>query len=347
MPLLLSDRAALVSPLPLVTSAESRVRGITVGATTHVRVRSGVYAPRVRYAKLKPWKRYAVRVHAFARAHPDVPLCLESAAVVWGLPGFNETHDIHVYDAARTRSRRFGDVSVHTSADLRTIERHSGLLVTSLLDTVNDLSRVLPPAKALAVVDAAISRAQGGWLNLPQLRAHAAAQATSRGSRQQQWLWDRADGRSESPAESVSRAVIEWCGFEEPELQRTFHYEYEADRVDFYFPSVGAIGEADGWGKYSLEDPAKATARLKEEKRREDRLRRHGHPFGRWELADVWRVRPLRRVLTAAGVPFVRLPQPAMLATLNHNPREVPPAPQELPPDPRDVPPNSEKPDPA
>ena len=323
MPLLLSDRAALTSPVPLVTSAEGRMLGIRVASTAHVRVRSGIYAPRTAYLALPPWERYAARVHAFAVAHPAAVLCLESAAVIWGLPLFGETRDIHVFDADRSRSRRFGDVCVHTSMHGRAVARRGPLLCTSMIDTVVDLSRVLPPAEALAVVDAAMSRTQGGPLDLTELREHADAQTTTRGSARQRWLWERADGRSESPAESVSRAVIEWCGFEDPELQENFHYEGVRDRVDFFFRSVGAIGESDGWRKYDLEDAAKAAARLKDEKRREDRLRRRGHPFARWDLSDVWRIAPLQRALSAAGVPLVRPPQPAMLATLRSRPRAV------------------------
>ena len=321
MPLLLSDRAALASPLPLVTSAESRRLGIRVTAATHARVRSGIYAPRAAYLKLKPWERYAARVHAFARGHPDAVLCLESAAVAWGLPCFGETRDIHVFDPDRSRSRRFGDVCVHTSGHERTLERQGPLLCTSMIDTVVDLSRLAPPAEALAVVDAAISRRQGGSLILAQIRDHASSQSTTRGSAQQRWLWQRADGRSESPGESLSRAAIEWCGFEDPELQHEFFYEHVVDRVDFHFASVRAIGESDGWGKYDLKNAEKAAAHLKDEKRREDRLRRHGHPFARWDLGDVWRLTPLQRALSAVGVPLVRSPQPAMLATLRTRPR--------------------------
>jgi len=323
MPLLLSDRAALTSPVPLVTSAEGRMLGIRVASAAHVRVRSGIYAPRAPYLALHPWARYEARVHAFVRAHPDAVLCLESAAVAWGLPLFGETRDIHVFDQDRCRSRRFGDVSVHTSTDDREVVRRGPLLCTSMIDTVVDLSRVLPPAEALAVVDAAISRTQGGPLDLTELRGHASAQTTTRGSARQRWLWERADGRAESPAESVSRAAIEWCGYEDPEVQREFDYEQVHDRVDFFFPSVRAIGESDGWGKYNLEDAAKAAARLRDEKRREDRLRRRGHPFARWDLGDVWRVAPLQRALSAAGVPILRPPQPAMLATLRTRPRSL------------------------
>jgi len=323
MPLLLADRAALTSPVPLVTRAEARARGIRLDTPAHTRIRPGVYAPTKSYAELPAWDRYAARVHAFVRTHPDAVLCLESAAVGHGLPRFGETRDIHVLDGGRAHSRRFGDVCVHTSTDSRVIEQRGPLFVTSLLDTTADLARSLPPAQALAVVDAAISRRQGGTLRVESLRTLTAGQASSRGSAQLRRLWEHADGRAESPAESVSRAVIRWCGYEEPELQHEFYYDGILDRVDFLFRSVGAVGEADGWGKYDLEDPVKAAAHLRDEKRREDRLRRHHHPFARWELADAWRIDPLCRALDAARVPLTRPRETAMLATLQARPREV------------------------
>ncbi|MDQ4214215.1 hypothetical protein [Microbacterium capsulatum] len=324
MPLLLSDRATTAAPVPLVTVGEARAFGIRIRTTAFVRIRPGIYADRTAYEALKPWERYAVRVHAFVRAHPDAALCLESAAVVHGLPLFGETRDIHVHSPERPRSRRFGDVAVHTSEDERVLERRGGVLVTSLLDTVADLGRALPPARALAVFDAALSPAQGGPLSLGRLRGLGASRVSSRGSARQRWLWEHADDRAESPAESVSRAVIEWSGFPRPELQRVFHYEGAEDRVDFHFPGSRVIGEADGWGKYGFEDPDAAAERLIEEKRREDRLRRHGHPFGRWDLADAWRVTPLQRALTTAGVAYARPADPVMLHTLQDRRRDAP-----------------------
>lgn len=319
----LADRAVTASPLPLITIHEARMLGIPLRGSTHHRIRRGIYVDRARYLALRPWERYAVRVHAFVRQHPGAVLCLESAAVPHGLPLFGETRDIHVYDPGLRTSQRFGDVCVHTSVDAREIVQVHGIPVTSLLDTAADLARVLSPARALALVDTAVSPAQGGTLRIDDLRARADGERNSRGRARQRWVWDHADGRSESPAESVSRAVIGWCGFEQPELQREFRYDGFRDRVDFHFPSNGAIGEADGWGKYQLTDPAKAAELLSDEKRREDRLRRHRHPFARWELSDAWRIDPLRRALTAAGVPRRHPEQPAMLATLRHRLRNA------------------------
>ncbi|MDQ0615571.1 hypothetical protein QF046_003212 [Microbacterium sp. W4I4] len=320
--LLLPLRAITRSPLPLITTEEGRMLGIRLPSPKYVRIRAGVYTERKPYLDLPNWKRYAVRVHAFVRSHPHAVLCLESAAVVLGIPYFNEPKDIHVYDPNRTASRRFGDVVVHTSRDPRVIGVTAGIQTTSPLDTAVDMVRVLPPAQGLAVADAAISPSQQGFTDLSALRELSDSQQSSRGRARSRWAWGHADARAESPGESVSRAVIGWCGFEHPELQHEFDYDGYGDRVDFLFPSKGVIGESDGWGKYALGDTAKAAQNLADEKRREDRLRRHGHPFARWELVDVWRVDPLAKSLRAAGVPVCRPREHAMLATLAHRPRE-------------------------
>lgn len=295
--------------------------GIRLDQLRWLRVRKGVYVDRADYAALPPWTRYAVRVHAFVRVHPDAVLCMESAAVLHGIPRFGETRGIHVYDPHLSHSSHHGDVTIHTSRDERELTTINGVRLTSVEDTILDLARVVPPAHALAMTDAAISPVQGGMLRLGDLRAHGDRQQNQRGRARLQWVWETADALAESPAESVSRAVMQWSGFERPELQREFAYEGHLDRTDFHFASCRAIGEADGWGKYGLDDPDTARQKLVDEKRREDRLRRNGHPFARWELRDAWKVTPLCDALAAAGVPRVAAEQPAMLATLRTNSR--------------------------
>ena len=319
--MLLADRAVTRPPLPLVTAAEARVLRLPVSTPQFTRIRHGVYAESRALATLRPWERYALRVHAFVLAHPGAVLSHESAAVVHGLPLFGEPRDIHVHDPDRSASRRFGDVCVHTSEDPRGVVEVDGMLVTSLTVTVIDLARVIPPAHALTVVDAATSPAQGGSLGVEALRNQAAGQVNRRGVARLAWAWCHSDPLSESPGESVSRAVIEWSGFETPQLQPVFHYEGVESRCDFLFPATPAIGESDGWGKYDLSDPVAAERHLREEKLREDRLRRYGHPFGRWTLADAFRVDPLCRALRHASVRLVRSPDRARLATLRRSAR--------------------------
>lgn len=323
MPLLLRSRAVTRSPIPLLSSAEGAARGIRLPSAGYVRVRHGVYADAAAMATLAPWQRYAARVHAFLMTHPGAILCLESAAVIHGIPLFGECRDIHVYDPMRAASRRFGDVCVHTSDTVRGVVEVDDAAVTTLADTIVDLIRVVPPAEALAAADAALSPAQGGTASLDALRELASARVDRRGRRQVDWVLNRADARSESPGESVSRAVIEWSGFETPALQPVFHYEGVEDRTDFLFPSTRTLGESDGWGKYDLHDATAAERHLRDEKRREDRLRRHGHPFARWELTDVWRVDPLCRALALASVRLVRVADRARLGSLRYRPRQV------------------------
>ena len=297
--------------------------GVSLRTGTWLRLRKGVYVDRLDFEALPPWQRHAVRVHAFVRRHPGVVLCLESAAVFHGIPQFGETKDIHVYDPDRLTSTRHGDVVIHTSRDPRGLVEVAGVMVTSLGDTVADLARVVPPAHALAMADAAISPTQGGMLRLDDLRASLIRQQNQRGRARLRWVCEHADARSESVAESVSRAVIRWTGFEVPELQQKFFYDGHKDRVDFFFPSLGVLGTSDGWGKYALDDLEQAARHLRDEKRREDRLRRHGHPFARWEQRDAWQVDPMCRALVAAGVPRVAAQAPLMLATLRSNPRAL------------------------
>lgn len=59
MPWQLSDRAQLVSPLPLSTIDEARMLGVSLRGTTWLRLRKGVYVRGRDFVALPPWKRYA------------------------------------------------------------------------------------------------------------------------------------------------------------------------------------------------------------------------------------------------------------------------------------------------
>ena len=74
-------------------------------------------------------ERYAARVHAYLRICPDAILCLESAAVIHGIPLFGEARDIHVYDPSATKSTRFGDVVVHAQGPWRRLSNRAGHLL--------------------------------------------------------------------------------------------------------------------------------------------------------------------------------------------------------------------------
>ncbi|QKJ19099.1 hypothetical protein [Microbacterium hominis] len=287
--------------------------------TTLVRVRPGVYADAARWAQLRPWERYRARVRAVAASWRDPVFCLESAAVLLGAPVFDEPRDIHILDPGG-KSRRVGDVVVHATRDEVGPERRDGIALTPLVATAVALCRIIPPAFALAVADHALRS-----IDEPiDFAAIGRAQSDRRGRAALDWVSERATAAAESVGESISRAVIEWLGFEEPELQVVFQHEGFTDRVDFAWRRARVLGESDGWGKYDAGDAHAVRAHFVGEKRREDRLRRHEGPMARWEYRDAMRAVPLGEKLALAGLEATRPPHLAMLATLRHNPRSLP-----------------------
>lgn len=289
------------------------------------RVRPGVYVERSAWDPLPPWDRYFVRVQAFAAQHPRAIFSHESAAALAGLPLFGEPREIHVHDVHRSRSRRFGDVCVHTSMREPSITRSDGgLLMTHPAETVIALARVLPAAFALAVADAAISPSAEMDVDLDRLRSTFDDHLDSRGRRTVEWVLSRARPLSESVGESVSRAVIEWLGYAEPELQTVFRTDGREDRADFFWPARSVIGEFDGMAKYGLPAdgmPVDPVARVVAEKRREDRLRRRVRTVARWDWTMVMAPRRLDAVLRDAGLEPIRPRQSGYLATLSRHPR--------------------------
>jgi hypothetical protein len=311
--------AFVPSPIPFVLARQRLSQRAPQHDRALVRIHPGVYAPRDVWLELKPWDRYLARVHAVQLTWRDPLFCLESAASLLGLPVFGEPHHVHVLARGRKTLTR-GRIAAHAFQDRRDLISDAGMSATSAADTVLDLGRVLPPAFGLAVADAAV-RADCLGDSVTRLRRRAMAQAARRGQRQLDWILASADGASESVHESVSRAVIDWLGYERPELQTWFHYEGAHDRADFYWRSARVIGEADGYGKYGSADSGGSTSRLSAEKTREDRLRRHERGFVRWEWRDALHPYRLDAKLRAGGLVPLHAPNAALLATLADNSR--------------------------
>ncbi len=264
-----------------------------------IRIRRGIFTPIAWWSTLSPWQRYLVRVHAVAMTHPGVVFCHESAAVLLGLPIFGEPLEVHVLDAPTATARLSGGIRRHTTVGDRVIVEIGGLLVTSMLDTSIDLARGRNGAIALATADAAL-RADP-LLTVETLVVQNESRASSRGRRAARWALHRANRLAETALESVSRAAVEWLGFEEPELQVEFRTRGTVDRSDMWWSASRIIGEADGEIKYdgSLERPAEA---IRKEKDRDRRLRHHASAIAHWGWTDVARISPLREALTHAGL---------------------------------------------
>jgi hypothetical protein len=102
-----------------------------------------------------------------------------------------------------------------------------------------------------------------------------------------------ADGRAESPLESLGRVALHEQGVEPPELQvEVWLGGVLLARVDHLWEQYAVIGEADGMGKY---DDGGA---LREEKRRQEMLEQVGFGVVRYDWEDAYR----RQVQLAARV---------------------------------------------
>ncbi len=189
--------------------------------------------------------------------------------------------------------------------------------VTSLSRTVADLIGTLAPESAVALADAAFAMRAGNRLTreydehahaafVDDVRAHLPPGA--RGVRQARQVLDFADGRAESPGESVSRLYLRRLGFPPPCLQaRIPAPSGRAYFCDFGFEALRTWGEFDGTSKYVDEqggtDPVEIAGALLAEKRREDWIRGvTGWRVVRWGSADIASTEALSRRLQAFGL---------------------------------------------
>lgn len=261
----------------------------------------GVFAAAGDWQSLSPWERDLARVHAHLLRQPDAVLCLESAALVWGLPTVGKVEAVHVLASDTATARRASGIHVHTSAHSdRVLEEVGGILVTSAADTCIDLARVRHPAAGLAAADATIRR---GESTASMLSALNEQRASARGRRRARWTLDRADGAAESALESVSRVTAEWWGFPAPKLQRWIGVsDDDGDRTDMWWPGLRVAGEADGHLTYDgrFGDPV---AVLKAREERDRRLRRHGaRAVAHWSWGDLADPSSLRDILLSVGL---------------------------------------------
>ena len=304
------------APIPLLRPSALTHSTRSVRRGEILLVGRGVYAPQEEWNALTAWERDLARVHAHLLVAPDDVLCLESAALLWGLPTVGTGHPVHVLASDGATSRRSGNVVVHTSAhDDRVIEEVAGVRLTSQADTCVDIARSRHPAAGLVVADATLrSDPASRAMSLVTLNEE---RASGRGRRAARWALARADGRAESAFESLSRAAIEWWGFPRPDLQHWIGPEGRGgDRTDMWWPVQSLAGEADGHAKYDgrFGDPLSA---LRAQDERDRRLRRHGaRAVAHWSWEDLADGEALRTLLMSFGLVPESPPDLARLATL-------------------------------
>lgn len=290
---------------------------------TLIRLHRNCYVLEADWADLWPESRHRVEVAAAfgeMRGGGGVA-CRESSAVLWELPLHRHVpRAVHVtlpggkHVSSRTGLRRHLEA---LPADDVT-ERH-GIRTTTLDRTVFDLARSVGLETAVAAADAALRQvafrdraydedAAEDWRE--RMRVRVARAKGKRGVRQAATVVEMADGRAESPAESVARVLLHGLGFERVRLQVPVAGPEGQDyRVDAEIEEARTFLEVDGMGKY--EDEALRSGRtlqqvLLDEKRREDWIRGTTQQrFVRVEDKHLRTAQSLAERLTAFGI---RLP---------------------------------------
>lgn len=143
---------------------------------------------------------------------------------------------------------------------------------------------------------------------IDRLRTVHDALGSYRGRRRFEAVLARATDLSDSVLETDSRLLFEHFGYAEPELQHRIALPEigRSARLDFWWPGVGAAGEADGRGKYRRGSLHESVETVIAEKDRENAIRRRVRAFDRWDWADRRAVTPVLQRLDGMGVPRSR-----------------------------------------
>ncbi|NYD67344.1 hypothetical protein [Agromyces atrinae] len=188
-----------------------------------------------------------------------------------------------------------------------------GLTLTSIEYSLIQLARRASLAAALVAMDAAVTESRDAGApaltSIDRLMSEHRRLLPYPRSRRVEAVLSRVRVGAESPLETLSRLVIEQCGFAEPTLQHRLELSGSDAFLDFHWREADVGGEADGHAKYrSGAGGAAPVERVVAEKRREDEVRERVRALARWDWADAWNITPLRRKLERAGVPLVRHP---------------------------------------
>lgn len=254
-----------------------------------------------------PRQRYVTRVFArLGRRSAAAAGSHVSAVAAHGLPWLHPWPDaVHVTVPKSQYRSGSASLKLHTRPfGPDDVVDHAGVRFTSVARTVADVALLGDLRTAVVVADAALRR------GVPRQRLVRAVGGTAhdRGRATASLVLDLADGRSGSPAESLTRVVFRELGLPAPVLQQTFVVDGLRYDVDFWFPEQGVIVEVDGRAKYTQDryrNGRSATEVFIDEKRRHERLLTV--PGVRWiirlEWRDLWDLDQLARRLRAAGLP--------------------------------------------
>ena len=305
-----------------LSSAVERRAERAVVAGDAVRVRAGVFATSDAWDTSSA-ERFRARIRAAVRTRRrgDVTLGFEAAAIAHGLPRLGRWPEhVSLIDLAGTRPPSRRGIRWHQSAlESEDVVEMRGILITSRVRTLLDIARVRDLAGAVIALDHALHTAPDPAGLHRDLLARLGTLGSLRGIRAAREAVVFADGRAESPGESLSRVRMHELGFLIPEIQVPMpRPDGPADVVDFDWAELGTFGEMDGEGKYLRDEYTRgrdAATVVAEEKRREDRIRRRHRPFClRWGWNDALHPEGLAAILAEGRIPRVRRPSTSSIS---------------------------------
>lgn len=267
-----------------------------------VRIRAGLYTEPERWNALGHRDQHLALVLATAAAtRTEVMFSHRSATALFGFPVLGRFPEkCHITERHRGGGSCSGGIVRHGVRKVPEPVRIGPVLATSPARTVIDLARTETFESALMAMDSAL---RSRLATPAQIEAELEATAGLPGHRRAALVVAHADGRSESPGESLSRARLLQLGAPLPILQRDiFDAEGFIGRVDFFWEELLWIGEFDGLVKYDG-DSKEIRSILVAEKLREDRIRGAGvSGFLRWTWIDALTVTPFEKKLRQSGI---------------------------------------------
>lgn len=276
-----------------------------------VRVHRGAFVRAELWHQASPWQRYRLRCRAVALVNPGIVLSHAAAAALWGVPLLRYDRSVDcLADGVRAGRPATGVVYRGTRHPSHRVVELDGVLVTDLPRTLAELSARGTFADGVVALDWAIhavGRSGDASATKEQVLGAASELEIVRGGRRLASAVGFADGRAESPGESLSRVLMLQLGFVIPDLQHEFVLPgVGVVRTDFRWPRQRLVGEFDGMSKYraaELRGGRTVEQVVIDEKLREDAVRRHGETVGRWVWGDLRAPSRFAAVMRALGVP--------------------------------------------
>jgi hypothetical protein len=282
--------ARTLRSLGIVTTAELLAAGMTSSKIKVlaergelISLRRGVYlrAEHVRQQRASAANSRLLPIAAALAVVPDAIVSHQSAAELHGIALLGKPCPTVTLtgNPGCDRHQRTG-LRLHTaSVPDRHITTICGLPVTTAGRSVTDLSRELDFRAGVIAADSALL---GKLTTRAELQFVLAECHGWRGSRCAAEVVAFADGRAESPLESIARVLFRELGLPPPQLQAWLGGPAEPiARVDFYWQEFRTVAEVDGAVKYK--DPARAAAQL----RRDSLLRAEGFEVVHFDWQEI------------------------------------------------------------